>query len=251
MGENEKLNLFLRCLAVFLFAGVLIDVRLRARRRSKKSGAAEEAAVNENPIYGAEISRRRLIRIAIGVPLRCYLFALLLVLALMLLARSYGRMRWGTFAGALITVAAFLGVFSVPAIVQLIRPLRWLKKMRTFDEEFSGKRFVWCAGAWQYVDSEWFIRVGGGESAVLYAPEINFEIEPVSCNLSYALTGKSGGARYVCRRLCFRCVDGGDYMAAMQETASLKRWMQSHRAKYMKAATKKTTAPTRKRKARE
>ena len=239
MNENEKLNLFVAYLALFLLGGSFVVELLRKRRRSKGKGEKDGRSPSADPIYGAEISRRTLLRIAIQYPLQRYLFALLLLLAVLSLAKCYGRMSWGVYIGALMTVGVFPSVVSIPGIVQLIRPLKRLKEMHSFDEDFSGRRLVWCAGAWQYVDKEWFVRVGSGESAVLYAPEIDFEVEPESFDYAY---GIPGGFRYISRKLRFRCVNGDFYTAVVQETASLKQWMQSHRAKKPKEPAKKRKA---------
>ena len=241
MNENEKLNLFVAYLALFLLGSSFVVELLRKRRRSKGKGEKDGRSPSADPIYGAEISRRTLLRIAIQYPLQRYLFALLLLLAVLSLAKGYGRMSWGVYIRALMTVGVFPSVVSIPGIVQLIRPLKRLKEMHSFDEDFSGRRLVWCAGAWQYVDKEWFIRIGSGESAVLYAQEIDFEVEPESFNYIFGISGVGAG-HYICRKMRFRCVNGDFYTAVVQETASLKQWMQSHLAKKPKEPAKKRKA---------
>ena len=162
---------------------------------------------------------------------------------------------WFAFAALVILLAIAcwisgrLGIWSalgmivlllfIPAlyIYQILRlqylPLRRALADKDFNREMADKTFLFLHDAWQYVDENWFVRVGSGYSAALCARWIDFEKPArLSSRMIFFIggAGRTGpGERHLVSPLLrFTGCDGSEIVARLDASPDIVKWVKKH-----------------------
>ena len=139
-----------------------------------------------------------------------------------------GQMSIGT---ALVTVAVLLFVPLI-YVFQVLRveypPLRRTLAEADFDRELAGKEFRFLKNAWQYIDEDWFIRVGDNYAAALCARWIDFE-KPARFRMREHVISSGRGANYIYAPLLrFTARDGSEIVARLNCSPDMIQWVEDH-----------------------
>lgn len=136
---------------------------------------------------------------------------------------------------ALATLAILLCIPSIQ-IHELLRlqrrPLLRALREQDFDEMLRGKEFLFLKGAWQYVDEDWFLRVGNGYSAALRARWIDFSKPALLQMHPEAIVG--GGPRFASihrftsPHMHFTGRDGSEIVARLDRSPDIVKWVKRH-----------------------
>lgn len=196
---------------VFALAGFLIWDRWKRRQNETKH---------------LPITRWRMLWIAV---IRRFLWVGILaavLTAMLLCMHVFGAMRTGALLGSLCALALMLGLCMLQPANVLARCTRLLRS-REVDIEalLSGKCITRTGGFWTYADDDWYIRLGGGSCAVLYAPLIDFDGPN---QFHYWNTGEKSTNSYMFE---FMGRDGSRYCALHPLEQGFRDWLGKCRRK--------------------
>jgi len=149
---------------------------------------------------------------------------------LFLLSAHYGGM---SLTAALWSMAVIWGlalVATLPALQMQRRIIRSsLKRCGKYLPALAGEQLTFAGTCWVYADADWLICVGGGSSALIYAPEIDFT-RPAGLRPYFMFTasGKSERARIVTQDIVLFARDGSERMLRMAREGMFDQWLRQH-----------------------
>lgn len=210
------------CFVLALIPLLLIcGIALRRSLKTVKPNASSQRCL--------PITRGRIFRIAAGSYIAGFLLLSLSSVALIALACVHGRMHP---TAAIFSVLLILSVFFLccyPQIHSQCRPLLPILKMPDFNRAFSGKKLLWQAEAWEYIDDDWFIHLSLKSSVLLNAQQINFSIPARIIRNTWFSPSKFGsGMGQSLFFLRFTCLNGKNTDANTPVDTKLQQWIEHH-----------------------
>ena len=155
-----------------------------------------------------------------------------LPLALLLYLCAMGAYRVLSYRQTLTSCAVLCAILFFPGLIlyrNSLRPLRSLLRVKEFRQLPESWSFRYIEGAWQYADSEWFVRVGGGESCALRASALDFTIPPLPSTLPAFTAGARFPSPAFVPALLFHRMDGKKQIARIDVTDDLSQWTAQRR----------------------
>ena len=221
---NETLGVALLGLAGLTGLGMVL---LCARLHSRLKGLNPRWA-DENCVPVRRLCRRELLLLATHGRLHLTAgFTLCLVLYLWAM-QAFGVLSLVQALASCGTLAVILGMPAWLLYRNHLLPLKPLTGAVQCEQILSGAGFRYVRGGWQYSDSSWFIRVGGGESCALRASELDFSVPAHPSGLGSFAAGARFphpidiGALLVQRR------DGRRQIARIDATDDIAEWIEAH-----------------------
>ena len=169
----------------------------------------------------ARLTRRKILFLAWGREALCIALPAAALGLLLLASWLCGGVGSGTMLGSAGILALSFGAVLLIRYRQMQQLLRMV-----LDEQHAPlpatEELVRIRGIWSYTDRDWFIRIGMGHFAALYAPEMDFST-PVQGDYQAPIKNFSGGWL----RLQFRRRDGGQFCALYFRNAEIEAWLRA------------------------
>lgn len=160
---------------------------------------------------------------------------------LVLLSAYHGGVTYAAAAGSTAVFFAIAAVLLVPYLRVHRRPLHRALARCGGKLDALGVQHLQKVGALRfYVDDDWLICVGGGNSALLHAEEIDFSKPVQQRNYKWLMPGSRNARSVDICETVFGDPSGAEYPALLQMDAMLAAWVHRHggRFDYEKARRK-------------
>lgn len=169
------------------------------------------------------LTRRTLVWMAIGWKLTALLFALVMFSFVFFMLWDAGVMGFGSVCISICIVGLiFAAVFAGPDF-RTLRSLAVVLNKDMDPEAYKDRVLIRIGGIWKCVDEKWFIRLGWGQCALLYAPMIDF-----ANSAQIRMRKQSGRAELVKSELVFIDRIGRNICALCDFDDELKAWIAEH-----------------------
>lgn len=184
------------------------------------------AGINCVPIH--PLSRRQLLLLATEGRLSLCAPCVLALTLYLLAMRAYGVLSIVQLLSSIGTVYVIMALPAWILYQNSLLPLQTLMREKKSPLILRCVTFRYVRGAWQFVDGDWFIRVGSGESCALRSSELDFCV-PVHLTTCVAFRS---GARFPhpveidALRFCKK--DGRTQIAITQPDDDLTDWVKRH-----------------------